>query len=89
MSGYARLRLLKPIQKAKLDMKHMLEIVLLLVLLNPFTSSATEVTDCFDKAYAHSDNGGLGLNRGQAIELCNGAKNATEVLVCYESPLIY
>jgi len=33
-------------------------------------ANAIEVTQCFENAWAHPDNGGLGLNRGQAIDLC-------------------
>jgi len=32
--------------------------------------AASEVTQCFEKAWDHPDNGGLGLTRGGAIELC-------------------
>jgi hypothetical protein len=32
--------------------------------------AASEVTQCFEKAWAHPENGGLGLQRGSAIELC-------------------
>lgn len=32
---------------------------------------ASEVTKCFEEAWRHPGNGGLGLTRGSAIELCN------------------
>lgn len=36
-------------------------------------SAADEVTKCFEKAWGHPENGGLGLLRAGAIELCNSA----------------
>ncbi len=45
---------------------------------------ADEVTQCFEKAWAHPDNGGLGLHRGGAVDLCRGATKAGEVLACFE-----
>lgn len=45
---------------------------------------ASEATTCFEKAWAHPNDGGLGLNRGQATSLCNGAPNAGEVTKCYD-----
>lgn len=45
---------------------------------------ANEATNCFEKAWAHPSNGGLGLTRGQATRLCNGATRATEVTKCYD-----
>ena len=46
--------------------------------------AASEVTQCFEKAWDHPNDGGLGLIRGQAVELCNGAPNAIEMTQCYE-----
>jgi len=48
-------------------------------------ANAIEVTQCFENARAHPDNGGLGLNRGQAVELCSGATNAIKVTQCFEN----
>jgi hypothetical protein len=45
---------------------------------------ANEATKCFEKAWAHPGDDGLGLNRGQATSLCNGATNAVEVIKCFE-----
>ena len=47
-------------------------------------SAANEVTKCFEKAWGHPDNGGLGLHRAGAIELCKGTKNSNEVTKCFE-----
>ena len=44
-----------------------------------------EVTQCFENASALPGNGGLGLNRGQAVELCSGATNAIKVTQCFEN----
>jgi hypothetical protein len=41
--------------------------------------SANEAAICFEKAWGHPDDGGLGLNRGQATTLCSGASTAVEV----------
>ena len=46
--------------------------------------AASEVTQCFEKAWGHPDDGGLGLHRGGAIELCKGATDASEVAKCFE-----
>jgi hypothetical protein len=35
--------------------------------------AASEVTQCFEKAYAHPGNGGLGLHVGGAVELCKSS----------------
>jgi|APSaa5957512535_1039671.scaffolds.fasta_scaffold169355_2 hypothetical protein len=45
---------------------------LLLFLIPNLVMEAAAGTQCFDKAFAHPGNGGLGLTRGQAIELCSG-----------------
>ena len=44
---------------------------------------ADESTDCFNKAWGHPDDGGLGLTRGQAVEICNGATNVNEIMKCF------
>jgi len=53
-------------------------------LLFSYSVIADEVTQCFEKAWAHPDNGGLGLHRGGAVDLCRGATKAGEVLACFE-----
>jgi len=65
-------------------MKYCFYIVLFALSLNSASVIAGEVTQCFEKAWAHPDNGGLGLHRGGAIELCQGASNASEVIQCFE-----
>ncbi len=45
---------------------------------------ADQATDCFNKAWAHPDDGGLGLTKGQAIAICNGATNVNEIVKCYK-----
>jgi hypothetical protein len=42
------------------------------------------VTVCFEVAFSHPGNGGLGLHRGGAVELCKGAADAVKVLSCFE-----
>ena len=46
---------------------------------------ADEVTQCFETAWAHPDNGGLGLHRGGAVDLCRGATNAAQVTSCFRN----
>jgi hypothetical protein len=57
-------------------------IVLSLIAFKP--ALGDEVTKCFERAWAHTENGGLGLHRGGAIELCQGTTNANQVLRCFE-----
>jgi hypothetical protein len=45
---------------------------------------ANEVTLCFEKAWAHPNDGGLGMPRGSAVDLCRGATDMYEVTQCYE-----
>ena len=45
---------------------------------------ADEVTECFQRAWAHPGDGGLGMPRGLAVDLCRGATNADKVIQCYE-----
>jgi hypothetical protein len=45
---------------------------------------AEEVTQCFEKAWANPGNGGLGMPRGLAVDLCRGSTNAKKVTQCYE-----
>lgn len=51
----------------------------------PIRSShqGTEVSKCYAIAWDHPDNGGLGLHRGGAIELCRGTQNAIETTECF------
>ena len=65
-------------------MKHLLLIIPITLFLNSQAVFADEVTKCFEKAWEHPNNGGLGLNRGQAVELCTGASNAVKVTTCFE-----
>lgn len=61
---------------------------LLLIISAAFLScqpaSADEVTQCYEKAWAHPGDGGLGMPRGLAVDLCRGATNAKKVTQCYE-----
>ena len=43
-----------------------------------------EVTQCYETAWAHPNNGGLGMPRGLAVDLCRGSTNAKKVTQCYE-----
>ena len=45
---------------------------------------ANEAIQCFEKAWANPNDGGLGLTRGQAIDLCRGATDAVEVTKCFD-----
>ena len=65
-------------------MKYFFHIVLFTLSLNSTSVIAGEVSQCFEKAWGHPDNGGLGLHRGGAIELCQGASNANEVTQCFK-----
>jgi hypothetical protein len=56
----------------KFEMKHWLLIIPITVFCGQ-AALADEVTKCFEKAWGHPDNGGLGLNRGQAVSLCSRA----------------
>ena len=51
----------------------------------PIRSShqGTEASKCYAIAWDHPNNGGLGLHRGGAIELCKGTKNAIETTECF------
>ena len=64
-------------------MKYLFSAFLFALFLSGTPAVANEVTQCFEYAWAHQDNGGLGLIRGQAIALCNGATDAIEVAQCY------
>ena len=44
---------------------------------------AGNAAQCRQIALAHTADGGLGLNVGQANELCRGAADATNVIRCY------
>ena len=51
-------------------MKYFFLVSLFTLFLSGKLVAAIEVTQCFENAWAHPDNGGLDLNRGQAIDLC-------------------
>ena len=59
-------------------------IVLSAMFLYAQPAMADEVTLCFEKAWAHPNDGGLGMPRGLAVDLCRGATNAKKVTQCYE-----
>ena len=50
--------------------KHLLLVIPITLFLNCQAVFANEATKCFEKAWAHPNDGGLGLNRGGAIDLC-------------------
>ena len=51
-------------------MKYFFLVSLFTLFLSGKLVAAIKVTQCFANAWAHPDNGGLDLNRGQAIDLC-------------------
>lgn len=53
----------------------------LLTVSNPV--AASEPIKCYEKAWAHQDNAGLGLPAGLAVELCSGATDADKVIQCF------
>ena len=65
-------------------MKYFFLVSLFTLFLSGKLVAASEVIQCFEKAWDHPGDGGLGLTRGQAVELCNGATNAIEVTQCFE-----
>jgi hypothetical protein len=67
--------------KAGIDVKALL---LGLSMLVTGSALANEVTLCFEKAWAHPNDGGLGMPRGSAVDLCRGATDMYEVTQCYE-----
>ena len=67
----------------EVKVKHLLLVIPITLFLNCQAVFANEVTKCFEIAWAHPNDRGLGLNRGQAVELCNGASNAVEVIACF------
>ena len=50
----------------------MKKLLLLLFLIPNLVMEAAAGTQCFDKAWEHPSNGGLGLTKGQAVKLCSG-----------------
>ena len=46
-------------------------------------SVGTEPTKCYERAWASTDNGGLGLTAGQAVLLCSGTTDASKTIQCY------
>ena len=65
-------------------MKYFLLVSLLTLFVSGNVVAANEMAQCFEKAWGHPDDGGLGLNRGQAVELCGGATAATDVAQCFD-----
>ncbi len=61
----------------------MKKILFLMMFIVSSTSFAQEAARCYGVAFAHPSNGGLGLVRIHAQELCVGAENAREVIGCY------
>ena len=51
-------------------MKHLLLITPIALFFSSQAVFANEATKCFEKAWAHPANGGLGLHRGGAVDLC-------------------
>lgn len=43
------------------------------------TTNAQVTVACFDDAFAHPDDGGLGLNRGLAVDLCKSNQESRDV----------
>ena len=64
--------------------KHLLLVIPITLFLNCQAVFANEATKCFEKAWAHPNDGGLGLNRGQAVRLCNRASDAVEITRCFQ-----
>lgn len=46
-------------------------------------SSMAEPVKCYETAWNTTEEGGLGLPRGQAVELCSGTTNAKRTIQCY------
>jgi hypothetical protein len=61
-----------------------LVLVVSIVLLFGQSAFANEAAGCFEKAWAHPNDGGLGLPRGLAVELCTGATDAVKVTSCFK-----
>jgi len=61
-----------------------LVLVVSVVLLFGQSAFANEAAQCFEKAWEHPNNGGHGLTRGEAVNLCNGATDAVKVTKCFE-----
>ena len=40
-------------------------------------------TQCFDKAWEHPSNGGLGLTKGHAVKLCSGGSSG-KTIQCFD-----
>ena len=70
-------------------MKYFFLVSLFTLFLSGKLLAAIEVTQCIENAWAHPGNGGLGLNRSQAVELCSGAANAIVVTQCFENALAH
>mgnify|MGYP006096920701 CR=1 FL=1 len=50
----------------------MKKLLLLLFLIPNLVMGAAAGTQCFNNAWEHPDNGGLGLTRRLAVDLCSG-----------------
>lgn len=44
---------------------------------------ANEIIKCYQIAWGHPQNKGLGLTKGQAIRLCGGTEKASQTIACY------
>jgi hypothetical protein len=58
-------------------------LILLLALFGAESVVANEAIKCYETAWGHPKEGGLGLTAGQAVELCSGTTNANEIIQCY------
>jgi hypothetical protein len=45
--------------------------------------STSEPIQCYEKAWASRETGGLGLTAGQAVTLCSGTFDANKTIQCY------
>lgn len=44
---------------------------------------ADQVTACYEEAWRHPNDGGLGLPRFLAVRLCNSSHDAARTIACY------
>ena len=49
----------------------------------PKSDPASAPVACYQHVWGSKDNPGLGLSRGQAIELCSGVTDANRVIRCF------
>ena len=64
-------------------MKRLILAAVLIALPITAVAVSTEPAKCFEIAYAHPDNNGFGLSRGQAVRLCSGSTDAEKTLHCF------